>query len=264
MGDYALGIALNWTHFTAQHLERIAMGSFASCYADAGIAFRYRVGSKTEMGIGVSFTHFSNGALVKPNKGINLFSLRLSADCMPRTSKPRTVLQLETFEKHYEDMLSFFAGGHGVLYTLPAKRVDEPNLRRSYLVFGVDMRRLKRFSRKHSFGAGAGFAYDEKVGTDYRIISRRPEFHGINHARRFNLSAFLSYEYRISHLGVVVEPGIYLYRDRRDDTKLLFQRIGLRYFFDNGMLLGINLRAAQFSVAQCIEWSFGCAIPSKQ
>lgn len=264
VGDYALGIALNWTHFTLDHPERIAMGSFASCYIDAGIAFRHRVGRKTEIGLGVSFTHFSNGALVKPNKGINLLSAKLSVDYLPKEPKQRRLWELPSFDSEWVNLVSVFLGSHNVLYDVPKGVLDEPYLRRSYLVFGLDERILRRFNPKHAFGIGIGLGYDQEVGTNYRISPNDVEFYHIDHAQRFNLSAFLSYEYRIHKFGILLEPGIYLYKNKQDSSRRLFQRIGLRYFFDNGLFLSVNLRAAHFSVAQYIEWSFGYAIASRR
>ena len=75
-----------------------------------------------------------------------------------------------------------------------------------------------------------------------------------------NFSAYISYEYRIHRLGIVLEPGIYLYKNKLDESRLLFQRVGLRYYMKNSCFFGANLRAAQFSVAQYIEWTFGYAI----
>ena len=142
---------------------------------------------------------------------------------------------------------------------MPAQFENEPYDRRSYFVFGIDRRVLRRFNLKHSLGFGLGLGYNQYVGTSYKIIDRELRFYGINHAERFNFSAYISYEYSIHRLGIVLEPGIYLYKNKLDESKRLFQRIGLRYNFANGFFAGLNLRAANFSVAQYIEWTIGFA-----
>ncbi len=263
VGDYGLGIAMNWRYFTPEHPERIAIGSAITCYIDASFVFKRELSSNADLGLGLSFTHFSNGAIAKPNKGLNLLTSRISVDYKPKKLKPRTVQTLPIFTPHSVDMLTAFAGSHSVLTTLSPRSVDEPNSRRSYFVFGLDRRMLYRFSPKHALGLGFGLGYNQYVGTTYRIFDRKLEFYGINHAKRINVSAYLSYEYRINRLGIVIEPGIYLYKHKQDNSRLMFQRIGLRYTCKNEMLLGINLRAAYFTVAKYIEFTLGYAIDNR-
>lgn len=258
-GDYALGMAFNWTHFTYSHPERVVMGGYASCYIDATFTLNRTLSQNLALGLGVSLSHFSNGAIRKPNKGLNLISSKLSVNYYPKPLKQHKTTPLPHFDKRTDDLWSVFIGSHNVLTTLSAQFEDEPYDRRSYFVFGIDRRVLRRFNLKHSLGFGLGLGYNQYVGTSYKIIDRELRFYGISHAERFNFSAYISYEYSIHRLGIVLEPGIYLYKNKLDESKRLFQRIGLRYNFANGFFAGLNLRAANFSVAQYIEWTIGFA-----
>lgn len=258
-GDYALGLAFNWTHFTYSHPERVALGGSASCYIDATFTLSRTLSQNFSIGLGASLSHFSNGATRKPNKGLNLISSKLSVNYYHKPFKQPKLIPLPKFDKRTDDLWSVYIGSHSVLTTLPENLMDEKYDRRSYFVFGIDRRVLRRFNLKHSLGFGLGLGYNQYVGTSYKIISRELCFHEINHAERFNVSAYISYEYSIHRLGIVLEPGIYVYKHELDDSKRLFQRIGLRYNFANGFFAGLNLRAANFSVAQYIEWTVGFA-----
>ncbi len=258
-GDYALGMAFNWKHFTPSNPERVAMGGEASCYIDATLTLNRSISQNYTLGLGLSLSHFSNGAIRKPNKGLNLISSKLSLNYLPQPMKHQKTIPLPYFDKHTDDLWSVFIGSHNVLTTLPENFKDDRYNRRSYFVFGIDRRVLRRFNLKHSLGFGIGLGYNQYVGTNYKIFGRELCFYEINHSERFNLSAYISYEYRIHRLGIVLEPGIYLYKNKQDESRRLFQRIGLRYNFNNGFFAGLNLRAANFSVAQYIEWTIGFA-----
>lgn len=259
-GDYSVGITYNWLHFTTEHPERTAMGAAASCYLDASFVLKRQMGKNFDLGLGLSFSHYSNGAIKRPNHGVNVLSAKLSVDYFPKGKVQHTILPLPDFEGHIIDLWSGFVGSHNFLTVLSSSVVDEPYISRSYFVCGIDRRVLWRFNLKHSLGVGIGVGYDQYVGTSYRVFSRKPYFYEINHADRLNFSAYISYEYRIHRLGIVLEPGIYLYKNKLDESRPLFQRVGLRYYMKNSCFFGANLRAAQFSVAQYIEWTFGYAI----
>lgn len=261
-GDYSLGVAFNWLHFTAKHPERTAIGAAASCYIDASFLLKREISEHFDFGVGLSISHFSNGAMKKPNHGLNVLSSKITFDYFPKKKKQHHFSSAENFDSHFLDIWTFFAGSHNVLTVFSSEQVNQPYDSRSYFVIGADRRLLKRFNLKHSFGAGIGIGYDQYVGTSYRIFSREPHFYEVNHVERLNFSTYLSYEYRIHRLGLVIEPGIYLYKSELDESPLFFQRIGLRYYANDNIFAAINLRAAKFSVAQYIEWSIGYALPN--
>lgn len=244
-GDYAAGVAFNWLHFSLQHPERTAMGGAVSCYLDATLLLTREVSDNLDFSFGLSLSHFSNGAMKKPNFGINAVSAKLAFDYFPYKKPRKLFSQSETFKPHFVDSWSVFAGAHNEI-TRFSQEDKPPFERRSYCVLGIDRRVVRRFNIKHSLGAGCGIGYDRYAVKD----------------ERFNFSAYLCYEYRVHRVGLIIEPGIYLYKSKSLPSPQFFQRIGLRYYLNDNYFAAINLRAAYFSVAQYIEWSVGCALPN--
>lgn len=244
-GDYAAGVAFNWLHFSLQHPERTAMGGAVSCYLDATLLLTKEVSDNLDFSFGLSLSHFSNGAMKKPNFGINTVSAKLAFDYFPYKKPRRVISKSETFDPHFVDLWSVFAGAHNEI-TRFSQEDKPPFERRSYCVLGIDRRVVRRFNIKHSLGAGCGIGYDRYAVKD----------------ERFNFSAYLCYEYRVHRVGLIIEPGIYLYKSKSLPSPQFFQRIGLRYYLNDNYFAAINLRAAYFSVAQYIEWSVGCALPN--
>jgi hypothetical protein len=255
--DYSVGVAFNWLHYSIKHQDRTAMGGYVSCYIDVSVLLKRMISKEIDLGIGLSLSHYSNGAMRKPNYGINLLSSKISIDYLALRTKPIHYLHNENFNAHFTNICAVFVGSHNVLTKFSPNITSVPFDRRSYVVAGVDWRFLRRFNYKHTLGFGFGIGYNQYVGTTYRIIENKPYFSNANPREKFNLSTYISYEYRIHHLGLILEPGIYLYKSRLDESNTFFQRIGLRYYFKDNSFVAINLRAANFSVAQYIEWSFG-------
>ena len=261
--EFSLGLCFNWQHFTPQTPLNDAMGGAVSCYVDAGLTAYRSIGKNFEIGFGAYLSHFSNGAMKKPNKGINTIAPKLTLKYKPYGEFEYAKSPLPPFEKGIDDLTTLFFGSHNVLTILAPNQVNKPFQDKSYLVFGLDKRFLKRFTPKHSFGLGFGLGYNQYIGTTYYIHDRELVFREANLMEKFNLSAYLSYEYRIHRLMLFVEPGYYIYRSIYDNTPNFFQRIGLRYQFNPHFFASLGLRAANFSVAQYIEWGIGVRIFNK-
>ncbi|MEE1142316.1 MAG: acyloxyacyl hydrolase [Bacteroidales bacterium] len=255
--EFSLGLAFNWQHFSLENPFNDVMGASLSCYIDAGLSAYRLIGSKFEIGVGLSLSHFSNGAMAKPNKGLNVITPKLSLKYKPYGAFEYAQTQLPTFNSTIEDLTTIFIGSHNVLTILPKEEVDKQYNKKSYLVFGLDKRFLKRFTYKHSFGIGFGLGYNQYIGTTYYVENREIRLRESNLMERFNLNAYLSYEYKIHKLHLFIEPGYYIYRSIYDEAPNFFQRIGLRYQINKNWFCSIGLRAQHFSVAQYIEWGIG-------
>lgn len=259
--DISAGVAFNWQHFSPQTPFNVAIGGPVSCYFDAGVSAFRLIGKKFEIGAGLYLTHFSNGAMAKPNKGLNVINPKISIKYKPYGEFEYKQTELPHFEKQFENLTTFFLGMHDVLTTLPRNQVDKQFNNQSYLVFGLDRRYLKRLTPKHSLGLGFGVGYNQYVGTSYYIENREMVLRKANVMERFNLSVYLSYEFRINRLMFFAEPGYYAYKSIYDKSEDFFQRIGLRYHLNDNLFCSIGLRTQYFSVAQYIEWGIGLRMP---
>jgi hypothetical protein len=255
--EVSLGLAFNWQHFTPETPLNDAMGGSMSCYVDAGLTTYRHIGEKLEIGAGIYLTHFSNGAMKKPNKGVNVLAPKITIKYKPYGKFEYAKSPLPTYEKNIEDLTSIFAGVHNVLTVLARNQVNNQYNSNNYVVLGLDKRYLKRLSAKHALGIGFGVGYNQYVGTTYYVENREMKLKDANVMERFNLSAYLSYEFKIHRLNLFLEPGYYVYKSIYDKSESFFQRIGLRYQLNEKWFCAIGLRSQYFSVAQYIEWGVG-------
>jgi hypothetical protein len=73
------GATFNWQAFNPlTNKYNVAIGAGESFLIDAGLNFDYQLTNRINLSLGFSLTHFSNGALKKPNFGINTIAPKVS------------------------------------------------------------------------------------------------------------------------------------------------------------------------------------------
>ena len=71
--EFQFGLAWNWQHYDSiSNPNNIAIGSGLTVYLDIGLNAYYPITKNLDLGLGLSFTHFSNGGFERPNRGVNL------------------------------------------------------------------------------------------------------------------------------------------------------------------------------------------------
>ena len=271
-GELALGLAANWNHFSLDNALNVAVGSPVTCYLDYGLHLYYKTDINLDFGFGLSMTHYSNGALRKPNRGINVVAPRLSVKYKglnkAKITQAESPLAISSNSlpalKPRSFVVSAFGGIFGYYYRAYGSGIADSIFREQFLVGGLSVSALHNFNIKHSLGFGLDVGYFEMTGKSTKIkdgviiVNDQAGFW-----ERLNAALFLAYEYRIRRFAMTFEPSIYLYKykiDARDpisDVPLIFQRIGIRWQFFDHCFVGLKLRAYNISVAHFLEWSVG-------
>ena len=117
--EIGLGITFNWNHLDpVSNPNNIAISADGSVYIDAGVSLKYPVSKRLTFNLGYGFTHFSNGALKMPNKGLNTGATKisLSYDLYDDPIQYQTQI-ISRFSSHYEWILSGYGGARNVLFT---------------------------------------------------------------------------------------------------------------------------------------------------
>lgn len=254
--DIGAGLAFNWkTYFEDKY--NIAVGGEATAFAYAGLYLEYYLFNGLFVDAGLSVNHYSNGALKKPNLGINTFSPKISLGynfCYTTDKYLHNVIP--EFEKRNELQISFYTGLENILYNI--SEVDSITLDNGiyYNTYGLSATIGRQISYKSKVGIGFMFDY---LGSACRTLAQ-PDRKGNNSVFRkgLELSIFPSYEIVVNKFSVLMQSGIYLYRTEYPfRSPVFYQRIGLKYNVMNNISLGIHVRAHRFSIADFIEWTLG-------
>ena len=74
--DLGMGLAYNFAEFDPENNpQQTAIGSDRNLYFDAALEYNMQLSRNFDAAVGVNLTHFSNGRIRTPNKGVNLLSI---------------------------------------------------------------------------------------------------------------------------------------------------------------------------------------------
>lgn len=269
------GFAFNWTPFSLENYPNQTFGSSSSIYINFGANYKYYLGKHWDLGVGLNFNHFSNGALKLPNKGLNTFSTDLTLTYRFDERNLQLKDSLSDFDKYSTLDVNIFGGvRHSIFYGKdPGFEYEDVDLAekfkgRYYQNWGLETVYHRQITYKSSLGLGLGVMYDE----DYNHRFYQDETGAIQVAKRFKndkllLNIFPSYRLTISKFAIHLQPGFYLFKksiDRRYDKTIFYQRVGFQYTLGKNLLIGIGLRSFLFHKADYIEWRLGYRIFNKK
>ncbi len=256
-----LGLATNWHCYDEQtNPKNITIGSPVTAHLGLGLDYSYALTSNAQIGLGAGFTHFSNGAVRKPNKGLNLMSVgaRLTYLLNPESYPTKNILP-----KKKDNEIDFTFGMGVKRYecdtTLHPELTSEFKLGSRYMVSTLQVVYLHQYCHKGKYGLGVSVTYDEWLGSDTRTVGDDVEVILGPTRKRFNFGLVASHEFCIANLSIPTQLGVYLYQPKgiSQQKKKLFQRMGVKYSFNCGLQAGVNIYAHQLSKADFIEWNLG-------
>lgn len=191
----------------------------------------------------LAFTHFSNGAIRKPNSGINVVSATLGLSYLINyTPTEYTYIEEEPIEKP----------GLGYTITLSGGMHEYSKIgsgsRPFWVVSGlVD----KRLNHKSALGITlewfASLSLKNDIKYDYRLEGQElPDWHRIGIA--------LSHELFVSDVSLISQAGYYIY-DEYDYYGKVYLRLGVRKYFNDKIYSslvvkshGAKAEAAEFAI----------------
>lgn len=265
--DLELGFAFNWKPFNPiNNPNNISIGAKQSFYLDAGLNVEYRISKTFSLNAGFSLSHFSNGALKKPNFGINTIAPKISLKYNLYTDKiDYSIREIPSYTKQNELIFSIFTGVKNIIYD--SLDVDQVTKYRGvfFPVFGFSSSINRQLNHKTKFGLGFSIGYDGSHNAQVTIDHGEIEEVHSPFKDKLEISLYPSYELVINRMSLLIQPSFYLIRQKSlAQTPMFYQRVGLKYHFNNNMFIGMNLNAFQFHVSDFLEWHFGYRIDWKK
>ncbi|MFA5815857.1 MAG: acyloxyacyl hydrolase [Bacteroidales bacterium] len=257
--DFAIGLAFHWNKYDPlTNPYNIAIGSAINSMVEAGIGAEVRVFPRVNTGAGFGLTHFSNGGITLPNRGVNNSFWKLSLRYELYSDdpiKPRN--RIEKFKDVNEWIIAGYTGFKNAEIPVTVKPMQKQPSVPVYAIgiFGIYHRQL---DYKSKIGAGIEFGYNGLVNPQFETVAdslhliRKPDI------RRLEFSIFPSYELTFNKLSLFVEAGFYLYRNELIKiSPVFYQRVGIKYYFTDHIFAAIQIRARSVAKAVMIEWTMG-------
>jgi hypothetical protein len=254
-----VGYSFNWKSFD-ENKYNIAMGAKESAYVDAGPALEYNFENGMLLDFGVSVTHFSNGAMKKPNFGINTLAPKVSLGYnLSGRKKIFNYQEIPVFQKKSECFVSLFPGWENEIY----KSTDVDSVTKfygtTYSVFGLSATFNRQISYKSKIGVGFMVDYFGAANPTISIVNGILEDKHASFKEGLELSIFPSYELVINRFSIVAQEGIYLYRAKYSFLRSpsVYQRLGFKYEVFKDFTIGAYIRMYNYNTSHFIEWTLG-------
>ena len=263
--EIVFGATFHWKAYNPlTNQYNVAIGAGESFLIDAGLNLQYLITKRIELTTGFSMTHFSNGALRKPNFGINTIA--------PKVSLKYNFYDKSVFIKHdvpkyipeNEWLISAYGGIKNVIFDSVKLPVLEKYEWLFFPVFGISCTFNRQVSYKSKIGFGATLSYNGAVNAQAAVENNELDPVDGKFFNKILLSIYPSYELVINKASVILQPAFYIYRKKLINQSPIFhQRIGLKYHITDHIFIGITLVDYQFHVSDFIEWNIGYRIKWK-
>lgn len=260
--ELGFGATFNWKSFNpVTNKYNIAIGAGESFMIDAGLNLEYKLTDRIEFVSGFSLTHFSNGALKKPNFGINAVAPKIGLKYNFYNYPAFRKQEVPAFSPKNEWLLSVFGGAKNVIFDSINIDIIEKYEGILFPVFGISTAYNRQISYMSKIGFGMTFSYDGSVNTQIAIEENELDPVDGPITDKLQLSIYPSYELVVNKVSLILQPAFYLYRKKiKNQSPDFHQRIGLKYKISDNLFVGITLRDYAFHVSDFIEWNLGFRI----
>jgi hypothetical protein len=190
---------------------------------------------------GFSFHHVSNGTVVSPNSGINMFTLHAGLDFRSgHTHRGTFTIERDTEPEGKNRFSVILAPGIKQM----DRRIDKQIFTSSLVVdYGY------RFLPELSIGMGAGFFYND-------TWAYHPYFGRDESLSPYQTAVHISVQRDMGPLAFFMHPGTYIRMPARE-IPYFTGRLGVRYKFANNLTASFAIKHHWFAIADYFEWGIG-------
>lgn len=252
--DYRIGLGLSG-NFNPYHDEKnpinLLIGSKNNVFIDFGIQGQYPLTSHLKGGIGLSFHHFSNGALQMPNKGVNLIPVTLSLTYQPTSGVTHSTptAEISPFPTQWDIHFSYAFG-------FKQFRVEDNS---HHFKSTFNMYASRYIHHKWQLGGGFDLFYSD--------TGNKKNFAGKKQGKmtsQFSGGPSLYFTHVLNpKLLLTGNIGYYLHKQKfNGELTRIFLRAGFRHSMYKNLYAGTSIKA-HMGKADYIEWTIGYTFSQK-
>ena len=237
------GASYFWKPFNSTtNLNNITLGSSLNYHVGLGLRANFYLTENISLLISPILNHHSNGAVTKPNLGINMGSLEVGLKyyLTERARRTQWTDSVRHFKPHTE--ISFFTGSRNV-------DPDGPY----HQFYGIHVNRMYHLASRFIYGAGLEFLYDEAsfAGRTNKGFDDR-----------FSVAFYVSGAVVLDRVSLSMDFGRYMIRQDNDRIPVsqYYQRMSLRFRLNDELFMALKVRAFELRKADLLEVHFGLRI----
>ncbi len=195
--------------------------------------------------VGVGMTHFSNGRIQRPNRGINIPALKLGMSFGKPNTTPVIRHEKVPNDERSHDLIVVVSGGYSAIYPVGSPRCPR---------VGLSGMLNQPVGQKFRFGIGYDmfYYYNRKDLLSHLDEEKHIPWH-------FNHGASVVFQMDFSRTAFLIQKGIYFYDKHNYQSNIFYHRAGFRHLVYENILLNLTLKT-HFFRAQYIEMGVGYKI----
>lgn len=258
--EMGFGWAGNWNrHDLLENGYYYPIGSFSTVFIDGGLNATFPLGKFFYLSGGLTYTHFSNGAVRLPNLGVNMVGARVELQYVFKERPEFIKKEVPRYLKEWEWIALIAPSMRQVAFEYSTENGDTVAAAFDYGILSFSTTFNRQISHKIKFGVGADISYNAAYGADTLMVNGVPEKAPFEVKDKMLIGIYPSFELVLGRLSMIAQPGFYVYKKDVGgfESPSTYQRIGVKYHFWNHLVIGINIRAVNFSKADFIEWNIG-------
>lgn len=247
--QFCLGLAyINRVFNPTENPLNYAISTPLNVYASLRFNASYRFYKHSEVYLGLCLSHYSNGRIATPNRGLNTVAWQfgLRTDLLPE--RYERIVPDELPPKKYHTLMLTLSGGIKTDDQLSGKHYPVTTLVGDYAY---------RFSRKYGVLAGFDLFYDASIGPNkeamLEVEAQRSDLY------QMGLHAGLCA--RFSGLELYGHIGHYLYASYTKYTRT-YLRLGIRYSWGTPWMVNLSIKSHR-AIADYVEWGIGYRLAFK-
>ncbi len=238
------GWAWDFDTYNEYNQSNLFISTTRNCYVDLSLYASYHVNEYFQLSLSAGLKHFSNGARQKPNMGINILPIGLSAKFVAANHDQVGTWRRPTipeYEKHWR---------LNTMYAMGQKQnsIGAP----VYWKHTVGVSVLYQPSYKYRVGGGLDL-FISTGEMDSTLVNRSKASDIFSPAVAFRWEWVL-----LPRLVVPFDFGVYLTRrhPQNDERRQFYERVGVRGYVTKNLWIGITIKA-HAATADFFEWGVG-------
>ena len=269
MFDYMLGTGIGYgkhKYSRGNNIDNELTGSRFLIYFTGGLHATYRFADDWGMMGGIEFYHHSNGALNRPNKGVNIVGPVVGLRYMPywkeldnKEMGSKELGSKEAFQKRFYANFTLGVGGKTLnedwQLTQFQTPPDSPDYRTDrfhfYMAYSLQTDVMYRYARRWASGIGADLFYGTYADRVREIENSQHPSSNTQHSTISPWSFGLALKHQVYYhnLSVAMSLGCYLYRhmgsNAKENEQPYYERIGVHYTIPSlrNLTVGFSIKA---------------------
>ncbi|NOX84548.1 MAG: acyloxyacyl hydrolase, partial [Chlorobi bacterium] len=211
--ETGFGISFNWkTHDFADDHYSYPIGSYSTVFFDVGFNATFFLGKHFNLTTGISYTHFSNGAVKLPNLGVNMFAPRIELEYAFGERPEFQKMEIPRYKKEWEWLILIASSMKQVGFYYVSETGDSTGKTFNYPVVSLSTAVNRQISHKVKFGGGIDISYNEAYAADTVMVDGVPHKAPFNPGDKILIGIFPSFELVLNKLSFIAQPGYYIYK----------------------------------------------------